>query len=184
MAVQYTPNLGGTPDDHAARDAIHVAVVPVVAAKRMVPGEKTGLDAKGKADPSIKPMIGVVDPFRANCVEPGESFWLCMFPNTVTNLRHAWAHPAFPTPESETHADKTLSEAWLREYAKKVKPYQEPEDAYRNLLKDLRDNSLNFDGHEAHSLDEVENKGELVYHGSMVIGKPIDIENLFVSCGC
>lgn len=95
MDEHYTPNLGGTPDETARRDAVHVAVAPVIAGEDLPPGSRVNL-LDGKAYESTSP-IGIVDPFQRECVRKGERFWLLLFPGTITGLRHQWSHSAFAT---------------------------------------------------------------------------------------
>lgn len=98
MAEHYKPNLGQTPTPDARRDAVHIAVAPVVAGHDLYPSFHVGLDKDGiawEADISDVTPIGVVDPFRKTVVLKGETFWLFLYPDTITNLRHVWSHPAF-----------------------------------------------------------------------------------------
>lgn len=79
------------------RDAIHIAVAPVTAVERLVPGQHVGLVQEGNMDlvgPSAE-HIGVVDPFLTEEVEAGQRFWLFLYPGAITGLRHVWTHPAF-----------------------------------------------------------------------------------------
>lgn len=76
------------------RDAVHMAVAPVVAAARLVPGDHVGIDSDGKASESA-PHIGIVDPFLRKRVAAGEQFWLMLYPGSIQSLRHEWTHPAF-----------------------------------------------------------------------------------------
>lgn len=102
MTEQYRPNLGEMPAEDAKRDAVHIAVAPVVAGVDLEPGQRVGLFSDGQASP-MKPHIGIVDPFRIGWIERGTRFWLYLFPNSITDLRHVWSHPAFkvkvPTKE-------------------------------------------------------------------------------------
>lgn len=95
MSEQVVPNVGFTPPENSRRDAIHVAVIPVTASETLDPGEPVGLDSDGGFCWVDDEPIGVVDPFLKGAVMKGEQFWLFLFPNTVTHLRHAWSHPAF-----------------------------------------------------------------------------------------
>jgi hypothetical protein len=90
----YVPNLGQLCGDDARRDAIHIAVAPLVAGVILEPGQHVGLFHDGTASP-MKPHIGVVDPFLKEPVPAGESFWVMLYPGTITGLRHVWTHPAF-----------------------------------------------------------------------------------------
>lgn len=85
------------------RDAIHIAVAPVVAAHDLLPGQHIGFDRHGKAtaDPEdlVGDHIGIVDPFLDEPVLTDEKFWIFLYPNTVMGLRHDWVHPSFPSRE-------------------------------------------------------------------------------------
>lgn len=84
------------------RDAIHLAVEPVVASQYLLIGSKIGIingiaypSGKQMPDGSTVPYHGIVDPFLPRCPEEGESFWFIMAPRMVTSLRHVWEHPDF-----------------------------------------------------------------------------------------
>lgn len=93
MAEQYTPNIGELCKDDARRDAVHFAVAPVVADMTLRPGDPVGL-IQGRASREATP-IGIVDPFFQGEIQQGQRFWLFLYPNTITSLRHVWTHPAF-----------------------------------------------------------------------------------------
>lgn len=88
------------------RDAIHLAVEPVVAGMNLEVGEKIGI-IEGTAyktgasvytkDGEIKaPYHGIVDPFLPRGPQQLEKFWFVMAPRMVASLRHVWEHPDFP----------------------------------------------------------------------------------------
>lgn len=103
------------------RDAIHLAVEPVVASQDLEVGQKIGIiyDTKGagwaipsgdeyaagyqddNGMPVVKkaPFHGIVDPFLPRGPKAGERFWFIMNPRMVTSLRHVWDHPDFPKGE-------------------------------------------------------------------------------------
>lgn len=58
-----TVKLGRLCDGTEQRDAVHVAVAPVVAGVDLEPGQHVGLFDDGTAKPT-KPHIGIVDPYR------------------------------------------------------------------------------------------------------------------------
>lgn len=98
MSVNYTPNIGELCHEGALRDAMHFAVAPVVAHHRLDPGTDVAV-TEGRAYSIIRDRgaVGIVDPFLQKEVEEGEQFWLFLYPNTITGLRHMWTHPAFKT---------------------------------------------------------------------------------------
>lgn len=109
-------NLGSLITTEQYRDAIHIAVAPVVAAETLQPGQHVGLNADGKADGEVKP-IGVIDPFLKSTVRRGSTVWLFLYPNTITSLRHEWIHPAFDGLQAPEMSE---SERWIRDFADSV----------------------------------------------------------------
>lgn len=89
------PKVGQLIETEEYRDAIHVAIAPMVANTALFPGQQVGITPQGKASGSVEPKTGIVDPFLEHRVLAGQRFWLFLFPNTVTSLRHEWTHPAF-----------------------------------------------------------------------------------------
>jgi hypothetical protein len=85
--------------DRARRDAIHVAVAPARAAHELNPGERVGFVTKGDTEMvghGILGTHGIVDPFLTKPVKAGEWFWLFLYPDTTTSLKHFWSHPLYP----------------------------------------------------------------------------------------
>jgi hypothetical protein len=109
--------LGTFIDENQKRDAIHLAVEPVIAGEELFPGchidVKHGIATRVKAGTGL----GIVDPFLIKEIEKGARFWFVMYPRQVRSLRHVWTHPAFPDePVAAGPADKAASEAWLRAF--------------------------------------------------------------------
>ncbi len=88
------PPLGMILIGQHERDAVHVAIAPVLADTDLQPGAHVGLTRIGTAK-CMKDTIGVVDPFLTRMVKWGEQFFLFLYPSTITSLRHDWTHPAF-----------------------------------------------------------------------------------------
>lgn len=86
--TQYA--IGKLCNPSQGRDAVHIAVAPVIARERLKPGDH--VDANGGWSGE---RVGIVDPFLTAPVERGQRFFLFLYPNTITGLRHVWTHPAF-----------------------------------------------------------------------------------------
>lgn len=85
------------------RDAIHLAVLPAIAGKRLKPGQSISyVDGVAVADAS---GIGIVDPFLSKPVMPKETFWMVIKPRLITSLRHVWTHPVLPDESQTTTVD-------------------------------------------------------------------------------
>lgn len=112
--------LGTIIGEGEARDAIHLAVEPVIANEWLEPGQHVGLDQSGLATASAK-HLGIVDPFLKRPVQKGQRFWMVVYPRQITSLRHVWVHPDFPaTPDLPAAAPKSGVDAswqWIRDYA-------------------------------------------------------------------
>ena len=104
------------PDDNPGRDAIHVAIAPAEASRELKPGDRVGVGATGLAFKS-EPHVGIVDPFLTEKIKKGQKFFIVLFPNTITSLRHVWEHPAFvPEPPPPDDSER----AWAEDEAMKM----------------------------------------------------------------
>lgn len=179
--------LGTIITENEKRDAIHLAVEPVVAAETLSPGQRIGLNAKGEATSQAK-TIGIVDPFLLRDVFQGERFWLVVLPRTITSLRHVWEHPDVPDAEAlrtrEAVIDKLLnggSIQWLREYA----------DELRVSYKDLMSHAKDYVEHgefwnEGSKFDGEYLKEDFWEHYQRATGEriPKNKQDSFFSCSC
>lgn len=163
------------------RDAIHMAVAPVVAARTLSEGKHVGLDENGNATDAAVTLIGIVDPFLKKIVRKGERFWLFLYPGTITSLHHVWEHPAFKTPN--TSDNRAASVAWLKNYAVKVRPYDadSPDLAYSNFMNAIESGEHSSYGDSIYRGDE---PSELWTHLAIVLGRPINPENISFTCSC
>lgn len=118
------------------RDAIHVAVAPVIAACRLSPGQRIDFvskDDRERVCAALFNPVGIVDPFLNAHVVIGDRFWMFLFPQTITSLKHNWTHPAFdaPTLLSLAHED------WIRNFAASIPlDYDELMQGAREWLRD------------------------------------------------
>lgn len=169
-------------DQH--RDAIHIAVAPVVAEAKLAPGQDIGFVEAGnteKVGTVCENYIGIVDPFLKRCVFQGERFWMFLYPYTITSLRHDWTHPAFEPPII------SLEEKWLRDFADKM------DLSYGRLLEGAREyvESLERGGYGEYIIDGGRYEGasvpaEFWEHYEKVTGHTVKAEHrgTFFSCSC
>ena len=80
-----------------ARDAIHLAVLPIEAGEDLHRGQDIGIGSDGRAYCTGVKLVGIVDPFLPRKpLNEGDRFWLVVYPRMITSLRHVWEHPDFP----------------------------------------------------------------------------------------
>lgn len=165
------------PDDK--RDAIHIAVAPMICSDDEVrPGQHVGLtEADDHAGTTAEKKIGIVDPFLTQIVLKGQRFWLFLYPNTITSLRHDWHHPAF-------EGDVIESKAWIVAFAKKL------EDQTYDSLMELAHAWVNgadytYDNSESYK-DVWHGFGDFWKHYEIVTGQkvPDDKKECFFTCSC
>src|SRR5690242_3701044 len=84
--------LGSIIDEREKRDAIHLAVCPVVAQEPLSPGDHVTADGWGARYRKDVNPVGIVDPFLETNVNQGEMFWLIIYPRKISSLRHVWSH--------------------------------------------------------------------------------------------
>lgn len=173
--------LGELITGEAHRDAIHVAVAPVVAGETIGPGDHLELKDGVAFVAELGAGIGIADPFLQGSVAKDERFYLWLYPNTVTGMRHEWRHPAFDEGSAK---DRTDSEAWLMQYAKEMNCYEEPASAFETLIDGLRQGELFAHGSDLHGFYDLDHAEDLKFHAERYLGIRIEWDRFTFSCSC
>lgn len=182
VATDALETLGSIIDDQAGRDAIHLAVEPVVAGQRLSPGQDVGFLADGTVGDCDEPL-GIVDPFLSSVVRKGQRFWLVVYPRKITSLRHVWSHPGFrdETVKPGDLAEKNRSEVWMRQFA----------NQYGVTLGRIMEYAERYVDHGDYWWGGQELEGESVPgefwdHYEVISGKPVKSSDRgsFFSCSC
>lgn len=174
-------------DPAAERDAVHIAVAPVVAGMELSPGQKV-LMQNGKAFESDDPdkWIGVVDPYLTEWVQKGERCWVFLIPGSITSLRHEWGHPDFKRPaeiKQDMHqlardVEEALmgnSRQWMEDFAR------ENSIDMDDLLREMQEGSVTFGN------DTPDIPPEIWGHAERVLGCKFSEEhksNAYFGCAC
>lgn len=199
-----TLKLGQIIETPQERDAIHIAIAPVIAGEGLYPNDNIGF-AKGSSEIVVRKdknngAIGIVDPFLTENVKAGQKFWMFLYPNTITSLRHDWTHPAFQAKEDKEEIKKKVlwslkntekSKQWLLDFISQTNcpdyetlisaAIDELEgDEYCSAYNDGE--YLHFNGSDAHGAIPA----ELWDHIQKVTGKKIPQEKRakYFSCSC
>lgn len=192
--------LGKLIEPGEGRDAIHIAVAPVVSASALAMMPAQTLVFEPGSNELVIPSradrpVGIVDPFLDGHVLKGQRFWMFLMPATITSLRHVWTHPAFseaPAAAPIVSADKkAASAAWLDGWLER----HGDNPGYDAVMQTIRDGSwndgeynsgrlepeyLHFSGTDAHG----EIPDEFWDHVEIVLGHKPKHRPTFFSCSC
>ncbi len=115
--------LGTLIDETAGRDAIHLAVEPVVAGEQLFAGQHVGIE-NGVATTKAKTKFGIVDPFVVGSIPKGARFWFIVYPRKITSLRHVWEYDAFDKTLIKEKTPMERAEEWIKDFAQGISlPY-------------------------------------------------------------
>jgi len=186
-------HIGKTLNEPAGRDAVHFALAPVIAAERLSPGQHIGFVGENTVGAMTNKPLGIVDPFLPGPVKRGERFWMFLYPNTITALRHAWSHDAFEEEKQETSiANYVLTEKlsvddfmanskeWLINFA------NEADLSYEELM-NAAQASIDYDDYlvDGGKWEGFRTPEEFWRHYEIVTGNPVkDHDVNFFSCSC
>jgi hypothetical protein len=189
-------HIGKILDDTARRDAVHFALAPVIASEQLSPGQHIGFVRKNVVGPCDEPL-GIVDPFLPIPVYTGDRFWMFLYPNTITSLRHEWSHDEFDAivetqPQNPMAANLAPSEnfsfddlhanskSWLIRFSEQMNlSYDELMEAAENSIKygDYISDGGKWEGFNTPS--------EFWRHYEIITGKSVeDHDANFFSCSC
>lgn len=181
--------LGTSPNGDEGRDAVHVAIMPAIAAQTLSLGCPVKLNACGQAERSdFGDAIGIVDPFLRRhptyAITAGSWFWLCLYPKTITGLRHVWEHPLIPlshSPSDQCDAQESTAKSeakqWLKFYVQKNCPYlrDQPDSGYSEFINHVvNERWIYYNGRSCHCLADVDDADELFHRLSILLDRPID----------
>lgn len=169
-------NLGKLVDSWQQREAVHIAVVPVLLREGgHKPGDRIGVkeDWVGRYY-ATEGTVGIIDPFLPPDTRLWEDdvVWMLVMPNTVTGMRHMWEHPAMMAKEP--------SYCWMSEFAKRCgRTFEEMMQA---ATKFLVEGSLLYGGNEL----LVDFPSDFWSHYQILTGQVVTEENPgpFFKCAC
>lgn len=201
MTDRTTLAIGSLLDDSYKRDAVHFAVIPVIASEELSPGasvefvEEHSMEVKRvtrkfkyNKDMPVRGLgLGIIDPFLPESVQKGERCWLFLYPASITTLRHEWTHPDVPDFDVEI-ANKVADEILLRPNWRYIdelaKTLEVRTDQLMEHAKDYLENASYWS--EGPRFEGVSLPDEFWDHYEKVTHKevPEDARGSFFSCSC
>jgi hypothetical protein len=186
-----TTTLGKYIDKSETRDAIHIAVAPVSSKFDLRVGEH--IDLVKSSHTIVMPAkkgkgIGIVDPFLNvpnGKIPAGQSFFMLLYPQTITSLNHVWSHPSFEgvdSVEKDVATDLVaVSHRWIEDYAESI-------DLQCGELMQAADDWVGSGEYwcEGGRFEGMGVSDEFWNHYEIVTGKKVDDNNRgsFFTCSC
>lgn len=180
------------------RDAIHVAIIPVILQDKRDyestrPGDRLKLVAGTKN--TVRKVVsyddvghGIVDPFLVlpdgrYGLKNGDRFYMWLNPNSVTGMRHHWQHPLFDGEEKRNE-----HEIWIRDFADE---WGFDYDQLVQIAAVGHDHSgrdwITAVGRDCHGAEDIDNLTEFWSHLEALTGRTFDDEHrerVTWSCSC
>lgn len=181
--MSLKPRLGKLIYHPVGRDAVHVAIAPVVATEKLNPADRVVVldDRVSVAKADEEDAIGIVDPFLEEPVKPTERFYIWLLPETVTSIAHVWRHPAFDIKkEAVVPLERAISYDWIEDYAQREHglSYDEVMAAASKWLSEQR-YLVNGGRFQSQSVCD-----EFWDHWEIVTGRSSGDRGNFFSCSC
>jgi hypothetical protein len=124
------PRIGELVTTPQERDAIHVAICPVLAHEKFKPREHIGayydsnLEEYVASRSTLHPKLGIVDPYLTVKIKEGDRFLMFLYPNTITSLKHNWTHPDLPDIANASRIEKDpngIHLQWMEDFASRFR---------------------------------------------------------------
>ena len=180
--------LGRLIEEPRGRDAVHIAVVPITAGEDLLPNDRIYVDGGYgySVEGTAQDVHGIVDPFLSGRIKRGDTFYMCMFPGSITSLRHEWTHPALDSLPEETDSiytrkAKIESKDWIMDFLHKQTWYDDREKDIEAEYSDLID-EWTSDG--AYTFNDSGVDTSLLEAHLEVVTDHKKGENFYFSCSC
>ena len=166
------------------RDAIHVAVMPVIAGEDyMHRGDKVKIkfgttNVVLSDEYNDDDYLGIIDPFLPErTIREGDAIFVFLRPGTITGLRHEWTHLILDCEP----ASLSEAEIWLHEFAERWR--FDYEEMIREAMS--KDGCIVARGRDLHSAGELDHGEEERFWECIksLTGKDKD-ESVSWSCTC
>jgi hypothetical protein len=111
-----------TDEDVGVRDALHIAVIVAKVREPVWPGDHVGIkkiDGTYYVSYSFRPHVAVVNPFEKD-KKYDDTCLLCLYPGSISSLRHAWEHDSFDHDSYSKKLEKRYEDShigWITKWA-------------------------------------------------------------------